>query len=67
MSRLSFAVARMAQYYDQIRQSPGSDNQKHSWMTVLTPVAGVTVRLHYGGRINWRLAIGDLRQKKNSF
>ncbi|KAG6363702.1 hypothetical protein INS49_008803 [Diaporthe citri] len=46
MSQLSFAVAKMAQHYDQIRPSPGSDNQKRSWMTVLTPGAGVKVRLH---------------------
>lgn len=46
MSHLSFAVARTTRLYDQIRSSPGNHNQKCSGMMVLTPGAGVKVRLH---------------------
>lgn len=46
MAQLSFTVARLAMHYDHIEPSPGSDNEKRNWMTVLTPGNGVKVRLH---------------------
>ncbi|KAJ4423678.1 hypothetical protein N0V82_001701 [Gnomoniopsis sp. IMI 355080] len=46
MAQLSLAVARLAMRYDRIEPSEGSDNEKRCWMTVLTPGAGVKVRLH---------------------
>lgn len=46
MAQLSYAVARLAMRYDMLEPSAGSDNEKRSWMTVLTPGDGVKVRLH---------------------
>jgi hypothetical protein len=46
MAQLAFAVARLAMRYDKIEPSLGSNNEKRSWMTVLTPGDGVKVRLH---------------------
>lgn len=46
MTQVAFAVARIVMRYDQMIPCEASDNLKRSWMTVLTPGAGVKVRLH---------------------
>ncbi|KAK0719231.1 cytochrome P450 [Lasiosphaeris hirsuta] len=46
MTQVSFVIARTVMRYDQIVPAKGSNNEKRSWMTVLTPGDGVRVRLH---------------------
>lgn len=52
MTQVSFAVARIAMRYDRIEPSPGSNNLKRNWMTVLTPGDGVKVRLHVASQLS---------------
>ncbi|KAK3395166.1 cytochrome P450 [Podospora didyma] len=46
MTQVSFVIARIAMRYDKMEPAEGSNNEKRSWMTVLTPGDGVRVRLH---------------------
>jgi cytochrome P450 len=46
MTQVSFVIARIAMRYDKIMPAKGSNNEKRSWMTVLTPGDGVKVRMH---------------------
>ncbi|KAK0629352.1 cytochrome P450 [Bombardia bombarda] len=50
MTQVSFVIARIAMRYDKIEPAEGSNNEKRSWMTVLTPGDGVRVRLHLAGK-----------------
>ncbi|KAI1453327.1 cytochrome P450 [Annulohypoxylon moriforme] len=46
MTQVSYAIARFVMHFDKMVPSPGSNNAKRSWMTVLTPGDGVKVRMH---------------------
>ncbi|KAI0011489.1 cytochrome P450 [Xylariaceae sp. FL0662B] len=46
MTQVSYAIARIVLHFDKMEPSPGSNNAKKSWMTVLTPGDGVKVRIH---------------------
>ncbi|KAI2628676.1 cytochrome P450 [Hypoxylon sp. NC1633] len=46
MMRLEHTIARFIRRFDKMEPSPGSNNAKRTWMTVLTPGDGVKVRMH---------------------
>ncbi|KAI1073389.1 cytochrome P450 [Whalleya microplaca] len=46
MTQVSYAIARIVMHFDKMEPSPGSNNAKKTWMTVLTPGDGVIVRMH---------------------
>ncbi|KAI0888404.1 cytochrome P450 [Annulohypoxylon maeteangense] len=46
ITQVSYAVARFVMHFDKMEPSPGSNNAKRSWMTVLMPGDGVKVRMH---------------------
>ncbi|KAI1380490.1 cytochrome P450 [Hypoxylon crocopeplum] len=46
ITQVSYAIARFVMHFDKMEPSPGSNNAKRSWMTVLMPGDGVKVRMH---------------------
>lgn len=46
MTQISYAIAKFVIRFDKMEPSPGSNNERRSWMTVLTPGDGVKVRMH---------------------
>ncbi|KAI0386468.1 cytochrome P450 [Hypomontagnella monticulosa] len=53
VTQVSYAIARFVMHFDKIEPSPGSNNAKRSWMTVLTPGDGVKVRMHLAPDAIW--------------
>ncbi|XXG95507.1 hypothetical protein Hte_001771 [Hypoxylon texense] len=46
ITQISYAIAKFAMRFDKLEPSPGSNNARRKWMTVLTPGDGVKVRMH---------------------